>query len=312
MILDLLLCDPPGWPHPVRLIGGALDRLERLADRVAPPVAPGRRRLFGALSVLALAGTSWLSVAALCRIPVLGWLCALYFSYAGLALGGLLREAKKAAALLDAGNLPAARVAVGMLVSRETGDLPEEALRRALAETTAENINDGFVAPFVYLILGGPPLLWAYKAVSTMDSMWGYKTERFRDLGQACAQADDLLAYLPARLCAFSLWAAARITGVRRSGLFSLILADAGKTASPNAGWPMAAAAWICGGSMGGPDRYFGRVIEKPRLGPAGGNWDAARLSSLFRLCRRACLGLAAALLFLQVAVSFHVVFNSI
>lgn len=311
VILDLVLGDPPGWPHPVRLIGLGLEGLERLANRIAPPGRSGPRRLFGALTVLAVAGASWLAVAVLCRIPAFGLLCALYFSYAGLALGGLMREAKNAAALLDAGDISAAKIAVGMLVSRETAGLSELDLRRALAETTAENINDGFAAPFFYLILGGPPLLWAYKAVSTMDSMWGYKTERFRDLGQACARTDDLLAYLPARLCALALLATARIMGVRRSGLFSQIRADAGKTASPNAGWPMAAAAWVCGGSMGGPDSYFGRRIEKPLLGPASGAWDAIRLAFLFRLCLRSCLGLAAALFLLQMAAYLHAVFNT-
>jgi len=169
LLLDLLLKDPQGWPHPVRLIGAGLDRLEDLAKRLAPWDAPFRRKLFGAASVLIMAGGAFLAARFLCGLPVLGSFAALYLGYAGLSLGGLLAEARKAEALIDSGDLAAARRAVGMLVSRETGSLDAEELRRALAETTAENVNDGFTAPFFYLVLGGPPLLWAYKAVSTTD-----------------------------------------------------------------------------------------------------------------------------------------------
>jgi adenosylcobinamide-phosphate synthase len=277
--LDLLLGDPSAWPHPVRAIGLAYARLDGLADRL------GRRtRAFGALGVTlvaaASAGLVWLAGA----IPWIGPVIGLYFAYAGLALGGLLGEARRAARFLDNGDQEAARAVVAGLVSRDVSALDAEGLSRALAESVAENANDGFVAPLFYLALGGPAVLWAYKAVSTADSMWGYRTARYERLGAFAARADDALAYLPARLTAGAMWLAAGLFGQRRWGLWENITRDAKKSASPNAGWPMAAAAWICGGSMGGRARYFGRDVEKPRLGPGEAPWTAGRQQVLRRL----------------------------
>ncbi|KUG30059.1 adenosylcobinamide-phosphate synthase [hydrocarbon metagenome] len=289
VLLDRLFGDPPGWPHPVRLIGAALTRLEA----VAPP-SPLPRRLFGAAATLALAGGSALVVHLLVALPGVGGLAALYFAYAGLALGSLLREGQAVLTLLEAGDLPEARRALAGLVSRDTSRLDALAVRRALAETVSENFNDGFVAPLFFLVLGGPALMWAYKAVSTMDSMWGYRTPRFRDLGWFCARADDAAAFVPARLSALALVAAGWCMGRRLPGVGRCIRRDAGTMASPNAGWPMAAAAWMCGAAMGGPAVYFGRAVDKPRLGPRGG-WDGPHLRLLFRLVSRAGMGLAVA-----------------
>lgn len=287
VLLDRLLGDPPGWPHPVRLIGAALTRLEGLA-----PKTPLPRRLFGAAVTLALAGGSALIVHLLVALPVVGGLAALYFAFAGLALGSLLREGRAVLALIETGDLPEARRALAGLVSRDTSGMDALAVRRALAETVSENVNDGFVAPLFFLVLGGPALMWAYKAVSTMDSMWGYRTPRFRDLGWFCARADDVAAFVPARLSALALVAAGWCMGRRLPGVGRCIRRDAGAMASPNAGWPMAAAAWVCGAAMGGPAVYFGQAVDKPRLGPRGG-WDGPHLRLLFRVVSRAGMGLA-------------------
>lgn len=289
VVLDRFVGDPPGWPHPVRLLGAGLDVLERHA-----PAAPFVRRLYGAACVLGLAALSFVAVDVLCALPLFGALATVYFVYAGLALGGLVREGRTVLALLESGDLPGARRAVGFLVSREAADMDAAAVRRAVAETVSENFNDGFVAPLFYLVLGGPELMWAYKAVSTMDSMWGYRTARFRDLGRFAARADDVAAYLPARLSALALVAAGRLSGRRVPGVLSRIRREARAMQSPNAGWPMAAAAWMCGAGMGGPAVYFGRAVDKPRLGPAG-QWDGPHLRRLFTLVSRAGAGLAAA-----------------
>ncbi|QLA16704.1 adenosylcobinamide-phosphate synthase CbiB [Desulfolutivibrio sulfoxidireducens] len=277
-LLDRILGDPPGWPHPVRLIGRGLSVLERLA-----PERPLARRLYGAACTLAMAGACALAVSLLVSPPLLGLAAALYFSYAGLALGCLVREARDVMGFLDAGDLPGARRAVAMLVSRETATMDEAAVRRALAETVSENLCDGFVAPLFYLTLGGPALLWAYKTVSTMDSMWGYRTPRFRELGWFSARADDVLAFVPARISALAIVASGVVLGRPARGLFGRIRIDAARSASPNAGWPMAAAAWVCGAGMGGSAIYFGQVVEKPRMGPDG-KWDARVLHLLLRI----------------------------
>lgn len=276
VLADLVLGDPPRLPHPVRWQGAAYARLDALADRL------GRRdRLFGTVCVLAVAGISggavWLSA----RLPGLGWLFGLYFAYAGLALGGLLREGRRAARLLAAGDTEAARRVVAGLVSRDVSAAGPRDLWRALAESVAENANDAFVAPLFWLAIGGPAGLWVYKAVSTADSMWGYRTVRHGRLGWFGARADDVLAYLPARLTAVALVLAACCLGVGRGVSWRAIARDAAKSPSPNAGWPMAAAAWLCDAAMGGPTVYFGAVVHKPVLGPSGQAWDAKRYATL-------------------------------
>ncbi|WP_028587313.1 adenosylcobinamide-phosphate synthase CbiB [Desulfocurvus vexinensis] len=288
--LDLALGDPQGWPHPVRAIGALVARLEGPARR-----APGPERLRGALCVLVAAGAAGAAAWAATRLPWVGWLAGVYLAYAGLALGALLAEGRAVLALLEGGDLEGARRALAMLVSRDTAHLDEEGVCRALAETLAENLGDGFVAPFFYLVLLGLPGLWAYKAVSTMDSMWGYRTERWRGLGWACARLDDVLAFVPSRLAALGVAAVSPLAGGAAVPL-SLVRRDAACMASPNAGWPMAAAAWALGAGMGGPAVYFGQPVDKPRLGPQGGAWTPALVRRLMGLLRAAGLAVAGAL----------------
>ncbi|GFK93140.1 Cobalamin biosynthesis protein CobD [Fundidesulfovibrio magnetotacticus] len=338
--LDLALGDPPSWPHPVRLLGLALDRLEALArgraasradvasglhgqdqagarpgdaasgglpagaGTVATPALPGevsnpetdaasRRspvflRLFGAATLLGLGGAAAGAAYLLARLPLLGYVIALYLSFAGLALGQLLRETRRVARLMETQRLDEARAALGRLVSRDTSALDEAGVWRTLAETLSENFCDAFVAPFFYLSLGGPALLWFYKTASTMDSMWGYKTPRFKDLGWAGARADDLLAFVPARLSAGLLLVCGAAMGLRWADALRHTRRDAARMQSPNAGWPMAASAWLCGAAMGGPAVYHGRLVIKPILGLHGSNWDADRAATLITLVKRA------------------------
>lgn len=288
--LDLALGDPGTWPHPVRLLGRAADRLEGPARR-----RPDLLRLAGAACVLCLAAASGLAAWVLSALPFVGLVAALYLAYAGLALGSLLREARRVVNMVRVKDLQGARAALALLVSRETGDMGEEDICRTLAETVSENLGDGLAAPFLFLALAGPGGLWAYKAVSTLDSMWGYRTERWRELGWAAAKADDVLAWLPSRLAALSML----LCGVLLFGRvapFSEVRADAAKTESPNAGWPMAAAAWVMGARVGGPATYFGELKDKPVLGPEGGTWDVERLDGLLRLTAASGVACAVAL----------------
>jgi len=279
-ILDLLLGDPRRLPHPVRLIGLLLDWLE--------PKARGLKlglRASGALCVLCVGGLTFAAVQFLCDLKYAGMIFMLYFAYAGLALGELLDSAREALDLIEEEtSQEEARAAVGLLVSRTTTDMDAQELRKTLAETVSENFCDGFVAPLFYLVLGGPALMWAYKAVSTMDSMWGYKTERFKELGWASAKADDLLAYIPARLTALILLGMGMLLRLNWREAWAHVRSDAAKMESPNAGWPMAACAWLMQGSMGGPAMYFGEVKEKPLLGPEGQAWSLDKLEKMFRL----------------------------
>ena len=299
--IELLWAWPSDVAHPVRLIGWLLDRLEGLARKSAD------LRLTGVLCLLASMMLIGGIVASLLAAPWLGWAFGICLAVSGLALGELLRVCSAALKTLENGEvsgcLEQARQEIGHLVSRDTSAMEPAELRRALAETLAENFNDAFVAPLFWLLLGGPVGLWLYKTVSTMDSMWGYLTPHWKDLGMAGARLDDILAWLPARLSAILL----RLTAVNKDAWpgWSVIRAQAGLMASPNAGWPMAAAAWLHNARMGGPTPYFGAMQDKPRLGPwcAGddkkenADWDSVRLSALLHHIRRAGLlgsGLAA------------------
>lgn len=295
LALDLLLKDPHGWPHPVRLLGRILIFLEGRARTVQAPL-----RAVGAVCVALVMISAWVLVWALTGLPVLGWLFALYFSYAGLALGALLQEGAQAAELLRSGKIHQARTVLAGLVSRDVTELDEAGLRRTLAETLSENLNDAFTAPFFYLLLLGPAGLWVYKAVSTMDSMWGYTTRQWKELGWAAARADDILAWIPARLAAAAILICAVFTPGTRIPAWSELARQASRTASPNAGWPMAAAALTLQAGMGGPTPYFGELKQKPWIGPRERPWDDNRIACLIRLVRNSGLlfALASALIY--------------
>ncbi len=281
VILDSLFGDPQSMPHPVRYIGQGLDIFEASARRVKLNM-----RVAGWTAVLLFSVGAWSIAEYLIAIPYLGVLIALYLGYAGLALGCLVKDARRVASLLDTGDLPGARQALSMLVSRDTSALDPNDVRRTLAETVSENLNDGFVAPMFYLAIFGPGGLWAYKVVSTMDSMWGYRTDRYKDLGYAAAKTDDVLAFIPARITAWILLLVGKKHGLAYEEAKANFAADAETMESPNAGWPMAATAWLFGGQMGGKAIYFGEEKEKPILGPIGKMWDKHMIRSLITTCK--------------------------
>lgn len=291
--LDLWLGDPHTFPHPVRFIGNGLDLYEKVVRKMGVNL-----RFAGWLALAFSSIGTWGLVGLLTSIPIFGFFVAVYFGYAGLALGCLLKECRQVRLLIDGGKIAEARHSLSMLVSRETSELSENELRRTLAETVSENLNDGFVAPMFYLTLFGPGGMWAYKSVSTMDSMWGYKTEEYGELGYAGAKCDDVLAFIPARLTAWTMILVGKINGFDQAGARQNLSTDARKMESPNAGWPMAAAAWLVGGQMGGPTVYFGEVKEKPVLGPEGKSWSSEMIDRLILLCEKtgywsagACIG---------------------
>jgi len=184
--------------------------------------------------------------------------------------------------LLASGDVDSARCRLALLVSRDTAPLDAAGISRGLAETVAENFNDGFVAPLFWFAVGGVGGLWAYKAISTLDSMWGYRTPRYRQLGAWAARGDDLAAWIPARLAAAALVLVAALWG--RGVPWKTLVAQARAMESPNAGWPMAAAAHAVGATMGGGDWYAGVFRHKPQLGPELTSWTLAHLVLLERM----------------------------
>ncbi len=278
VLLDRVIGDPPSLPHTVRWNGAQRERIEPRARRFA-----ASERLAGLLAAgLALLFT-WTAARVLLLLPF-SLVFAVYLGFAGLALGQLLREGKAALALLAENDVSGARAAVGMLVSRDVSNAECDELCRVLAESLAENLNDAFIAPFFWLILGGPVGLWLYKTASTMDSMWRYPYPPWTRFGTAAARLDDVLAYVPARLTVVFLRLGMRL---KRRGTdaawpgFARIARNAKAMKSPNAGWPMAACAWIHGAAMGGKAVYDGKIVEKPVLGPPGTCWTTAKLQDL-------------------------------
>ena len=266
--LDLVLGDPPNWPHPVRAIGWLIRRVEGVVRAMAGP-RPTAERVGGcvlalvvvtatagaAFGLVQLAGRSglWLSV------PLEGLLV-----YWGLAARGLGVEALRASEAPDLGD---ARRALARIVGRDTEDLDRGEVCRACVETVAENANDAVVAPLFFFAVGGVVGLWAYKAVNTLDSMVGYRDDRYRHLGWASARLDDLLNLAPARLTWLLIALAAACVGERPWRALTIGWRDGRNHPSPNAGWGEAAMAGALGVQLGGPATYGGVPGEKPRLG---------------------------------------------
>ena len=265
-LLDLLLGDPPVPFHPVRLIGRYISFAEVCLRRRGGNLR--RSSVFLTVSAVALAaGAAWLAVflaGRFGRVPRLA--AAAVLSWLGIAVTDLAREARGVRRAL-AGGLVAGRKQVARIVGRDTGSLTEEEIVKAAVETVAENACDGAVSPMFWAALGGPALLWAFKAVSTLDSMVGYRDERYRDIGWSGARLDDAMNFVPARLTALLLCAAAALTGLDAKGAVRIVRRDHANHASPNSGWPEAAAAGALGIRLGGTHTYFGKKVEKPTIG---------------------------------------------
>jgi adenosylcobinamide-phosphate synthase len=224
---------------------------------------------------------------------VLAWLISLWLGWSCLALRSLHVESAAVIRELERGDLDAARQALSMIVGRETTHLTEPEILKATLETVAENASDGVIAPLFYLLLGGSVLAMIFKAVSTLDSMVGYKNEKYREFGWAAARLDDLCNYIPARLTGWLFVLFAPLAGLDGRAARKIMLRDASKHASPNAGWPEAAAAGALGVELGGTAVYFGRRVEKPTFGDAGKRPTCRHYRQLVRLLYTGSIGFA-------------------
>jgi adenosylcobinamide-phosphate synthase len=268
--LDLLLGDPRWLPHAVRGFGSMVVGVEK-PWRAAGSVIGLRTAgvCFTVTAVLAGAGLVWLSLWLASGIAALLAVVTVYWIYSLLAVRDLDVEARAVVVALEQGDLPTAREKLSRIVGRDTAQLDEPEILRAVLETVGENLNDGVVAPLFYCGLAGPIGMAVYKAVNTLDSMVGYRNERYREFGWASARLDDLLNFAPARLSALLIWAAAGLLGldVRRS--IRAVVRDARLQPSPNAGFPEAAMAGALRVQLGGMNFYQGRPSAKPPLGEA-------------------------------------------
>ena len=257
-------------PHPVRWIGRLIARTEKAL--YPEQASPARMRFSGfslwivVMAVVLLGAKAFLDLSNSVG-PLFGDLAAIWLAYSTLATRCLHDESRQVAEALRAGDLDLARSRLSFIVSRETSQLDQEAILRALVETVSENLSDGIVAPLFYLAIGGPIGAILYKTVNTMDSMIGYKNERYRFFGSFAARADDAVNWVPARISGWLMVGACACMGMDWRAAARTMMRDAPKMKSPNAGYPEAAAAGGLGVRLGGANCYFGTIVEKPFLG---------------------------------------------
>ena len=265
-LLDLLLGDPEWLYHPVRLIGKYISFAEKRL-----------RKRGGNLRICALILTISTTLATMAAATLILWLLRLagdvplfigmaLMDWMGIAVTCMAKEARGVGKALKLGVGPA-RKQLARIVGRDTEGLNEEEIIKATVETVAENTTDGVISPILYALIGGPVLLWGYKAVNTLDSMVGYMDEKYRDIGWSSAKLDDVLNYLPARLTALLMALAARLTGLDAKNALRIVHRDHANHKSPNSAWSEAAAAGALHIQLGGTHLYFGKPVEKPTIG---------------------------------------------
>lgn len=265
--LDLMIGDPIWFPHPVRAIGRGITALERYLRQTTIPL-----RLAGAILTITIVGLTYGLVWLVCHLagifnPYLGKAIAILLIFMSLSVRSLAQAAKKVYSPLKAGNINQARRQLGQIVSRETATLDRDSVIRGTVETVAENTVDGVVSPLFYALIGGAPLAWAYKAINTLDSMVGYKDERYLQFGWFSARLDDIANFIPARLSGLIIPLAAFLIGNDSIQSIKTVFADGRKAESPNAGFPEAAFAGALGIQLGGQNIYHGRVNNRPLIG---------------------------------------------
>ena len=272
LLLDLLFGDPETLPHPVRAVGALIFRLEWvLYDRESRE----RGVLLTVATILIVAAVVQGLLVLLSSLPALRTMLEIYLIYAALAWRSLKDESSAVMDRLNENDLDGARYAVSRIVGRDTVDLDRESIVCATVETVGENAIDGVFSPLFFTILGfmaGYPaaVVWAFKAASTLDSMVGYKNERYENFGWASARFDDVLNFIPARLGALFMLAGAALNGyiVNRAAIGG-VLRDRLRHASPNSAHGESVMAWLLGIELGGASRYGGVWVEKPTLGIA-------------------------------------------
>jgi adenosylcobinamide-phosphate synthase len=267
LLLDLVLGDPRWLPHPVIMIGRLITVLDHSVRRPWLNL-----RLAGIILLLIVVGSSagvtWLLLKGMDQLhPLLGMVAAIVVAATCLAARSLHVESARVATALAAGDLPAARKYLSWIVGRDTDQLEESEIWRAVVETVAENTADGVIAPLFWLTIGGPVAAMAFKAVSTLDSMVGYRNERYQQLGWASARMDDLLNFIPARLTALLIIIAAAVSGHSATGALRIFMRDRHKHPSPNSAHPEAAAAGALRVQLGGAASYDGIISHKQLLG---------------------------------------------
>lgn len=283
-LVDIVIGDPQWSYHPVRLIGRFIENTEFVLRQCSLP-----ERISGILLTMIVVPGTYLAIFSVMSIAkqgrfffeiITGTVCV-YFT---ISVKSLADEAKKIMACLEENNLIKARQTLSLIVGRDTAHLTEEQIVRACVETVAESSVDGVVSPLFYSFLGGPAGAMAYRAVNTLDSMVGYKNEKYIRFGWASACFDDAVNYIPARMSAVLIPAASFLCGCGFLRSLRIAFRDGRKHESPNSGIPEAAMAGALGVQLGGPSTYQGEVVDKPFIGDAQNQLTLKSIDSAIKI----------------------------
>ncbi len=259
-ILDSIIGDPLWLPHPIRLFGNIISKAEKKLNKNK------HRKIKGAIVAVSLISLTWLILFLIFKyieaykIPLI--IATSIGVFYGIANHSLIKEAWRVEKAMQNESIETARIKLSYIVGRETKQLNKQQIRTAILETLAENLSDGIIAPLLYFAIGGVPLMLAYKMINTLDSMIGYKNERYKQFGWFAAKTDDIFNFIPARITALIM---VFITLSYRGILF--IFKYANNHSSPNAGYPEAALSGILNLQFGGSNYYHGKMVQKPFIG---------------------------------------------
>ncbi|PIN30310.1 cobalamin biosynthesis protein CobD [Limosilactobacillus reuteri] len=289
-ILDLLLGDPHSWPHPVKIIGRLIAWLTKKFNRSS--YSARKKKWLGALTWLITVGGSGLVTYIVMRLVAVNYylymVIGTYISYTCISARQLAIEAEKIMKSLQQNNLKKARHQVDMIVGRDTDKLSAEEVTKATIETVAENTSDGVIAPLLFLVVGGPVLGIMYKAINTLDSMIGYRNERYKAFGEVSAKIDDIANYLPARITWLLLIISSWLLHDDTREAIAVGERDCEKHLSPNSAFSEAVVAGALHLQLGGPHYYFGELVKKPYIGNdhfvIAANWHLKRTITMLYL----------------------------
>ena len=269
--IDLLVGDPRWLYHPVRIIGHGISFLEKYLRKCFPGTEKGQQRAGFVLVLLICVGSAGIPFGILYLAykihVVLGVCLETVMCYQMLAVKSLKDESMRVFEELKKRDLEGARYAVSMIVGRDTKALDETGVTKAAVETVAENTSDGIIAPLFYMAIGGPVLMFFYKGVNTMDSMVGYKNEKYLNFGRYAAKFDDIMNYIPARISAWLMVAASYVCGFDGKNAAKIYKRDRYNHASPNSAQTEAVMAGALDIQLAGNAYYFGKLYEKPTIG---------------------------------------------
>ena len=270
-ILDLIFGDPYWMPHPVRFIGNLISILEKVIRRFMPKIKRGEYIGGIILTVMVVSISMVIPLVIILIAKTINKYLALivesFMCYQILATKSLKVESMKVYDELAKNDLPSARKAVSMIVGRDTKDLTFSGVAKAAVETVAENTSDGIIAPMIFIAIGGAPMGFFYKAINTLDSMVGYKNERYINFGRFAAKLDDVVNYLPARISAYQMILSSFFLRYDYKNAFKIYKRDRYNHASPNSAQTESVCAGALDVQLAGNAYYFGKLYEKPTIG---------------------------------------------